>query len=650
MDLEATFFSVVFGVALWPLVAGLVFRSGRLAGLVIGLLWISASIGAAWVASGWRQPALPESAVRERPIEMPGDGYVSSDNCRSCHPAEYHSWHASYHRTMTQVPTRENVRGDFEDKVVEVYGHRYLLQRRGDEFWVELDYISPLHRQQNHYTRVWRKIVLVTGSHRMQIYWMATGDTRRLEMLPIVYLYEVERWVPRTSVFLMRDTTDYHGEVGRWNEGCIDCHTTRGRSEKYDEFDMDTRAAEFGIACEACHGPGHTHVTANRQFVRRYRLAANDQPDPTIFHPRTVSAARSSQMCGRCHAASRISRRDYTPDQDLADFRTPIHKGDPEVWNAALEKFGPFFMENTFWPDGMLRVSGREYNGLVETPCYQHGDESRGVLSCLSCHAMHRRDDDPRPMAEWTDDQLKPGMRSNAACVQCHGEFRDERKLAGHTHHAPASSGSLCYNCHMPFTTYGLLKAMRSHTISSPNVTESAKAGRPNACNLCHLDRPLGWTARHLADWFGIESPELTEEQRTVAASVDWLLRGDAGQRALLAWGMGWRPAREVSGSDWMTPHLLRLLDDPYDAVRFIARRTLRQQPGFADFEYDLVGTPEYRREAVNRAFLLWEELARTTSLKGKVAVLFDEEGRLMKEPADRMWAERDDRPVHLLE
>ena len=27
--------------------------------------------------------------------------------------------------------------------------------------------------------------------------------------------------------------------------------------------------------------------------------------------------------------------------------------------------------------------------------------------------------------------------------------------------------------------------------------------GRPNACNLCHLDRTLGWTEQHLVRWYG---------------------------------------------------------------------------------------------------------------------------------------------------
>ena len=105
---------------------------------------------------------------------------------------------------------------------------------------------------------------------------------------------------------------------------------------------------------------------------------------------------------------------------------------------------------------------------------------------------------------------------------------------------AADSSGSRCYNCHMPHTTFGLLHAMRSHQVSSPNVRESIDHGRPNACNLCHLDQTLSWTAKKLHEWYQQPVPELSEDDNTIAAAVQWLVKGDAGQRALLAWGMGW--------------------------------------------------------------------------------------------------------------
>ena len=65
-------------------------------------------------------------------------------------------------------------------------------------------------------------------------------------------------------------------------------------------------------------------------------------------------------------------------------------------------------------------------------------------------------------------DQLAVGMETDEACLQCHTEFRG--RIAEHTHHPVESAGSRCYNCHMPFTTYGLLKSVRSHLIDSPPI------------------------------------------------------------------------------------------------------------------------------------------------------------------------------------
>ena len=48
-----------------------------------------------------QEPRRTESSVAGRPIQVASDAYVSSNACRACHPSEYASWHASFHRTMT---------------------------------------------------------------------------------------------------------------------------------------------------------------------------------------------------------------------------------------------------------------------------------------------------------------------------------------------------------------------------------------------------------------------------------------------------------------------------------------------------------------------------------------------------------------------
>lgn len=298
----------------------------------------------------------------------------------------------------------------------------------------------------------------------------------------------------------------------------------------------------------------------------------------------------------------------------------------------------------------MVRVSGREYNGLIESPCFNHADESKR-MSCVSCHTLHPDTNDKAALASWADDQLGPGMRTNQACTQCHEDYRDEKKLISHTHHPAGSSGSLCYNCHMPYTSYGLLKAIRSHTIDSPTVQASVATGRPNACNQCHLDKTLAWSASYLNRWYEIAEPKLDKDEQTIAASILWTLKGDAGQRALMAWSMGWPDARAVSKTDWMTPYLAQLMGDDYDAVRFIAARTIHKQKGFEQLKFDPFAPVQQRNNVVkqmvrNGGITRSGDKIRTVGPQ----LLFDRDGQLLGGEFSRLLKARDRRPVNLQE
>ena len=241
-------------------------------------------------------------------------------------------------------------------------------------------------------------------------------------------------------------------------------------------------------------------------------------------------------------------------------------------------------------------------------------------------------------------------MDGNRACINCHHEFAHPEKISAHTFHAEKSAGSKCYNCHMPHTSYGLLKAIRSHQISSPSVQESLNTGRPNACNQCHLDKTLAWTADHLTQWYGIEKPELTVDQSEVAAAVLWLLRGDAGQRALAAWSFGWQDAQQASGLDWIAPYLGQLLEDPYDAVRYIAYRSLRRLPQYSEIQYNFIGSPAHRSEMRDEVMKLWNASGGVAQRNGADQILLDENGQLDASRFNRVLKARDDRPVSLVE
>ena len=561
---------------------------------------------------------------------------------------------------MTQLVSPESVIGDFGNVVLQAGQQRFFPVRRGDGFWFD----SELSNSDRPPEGGSNPAVLCTGSHHMQFYWTPTASGRQLDLFPFAYLKEEQKWVPRKSVFLKPHTENWSREQGRWNTMCVSCHTTHAQPRLEDGVGRtpDTNSAELGIACEACHGPAKEHVTKYRARPHaRYRQYFSDEPDPTIVNPNRLSAARVSEVCGQCHSiwnpqwSADFTRSDwsahglrYRPGDVLGDTRNIARVGDPNTQRLVEQSENESFWESLFWSDGMVRVSGREYNGLIESPCFKHGDEKNGMLTCLSCHSMHQSEADKRPPSSWADDQLKPLMRTHDACTQCHTAFKSSQVVMAHTHHESESSGSNCYNCHMSYTTYGLLKAIRSHQIDSPSVTASLATGRPHACNQCHLDRTLTWTSDHLEQWYGIPAPQLDEDERQIAASVLWLLRGDAGQRALMAWSMGWDSARHASGDDWMAPYLGQLLDDPYDAVRFIAARSLRQLPGFESLVYDFVGLADQRAQARLNTLEIWTNQTGRSST-GR-AVLIEDDGTLNRRDFERLLQQRNDRPLNLIE
>ena len=560
-------------------------------GLAIGVLLAAGGYQAA------REPA-GAAASEHRPMQVHVDGYRSSDGCRACHPSQYASWHASYHRTMTQLATPQSIATSFQNVTVEAApGGPMRLEQRGQELWAEFaDPDGAEETPVQSRPRISRRVVMTTGSHNQQIFWYATGNSRVLGQLPAIWLTAEQTWIPRRAAIMAPPGAAHYSETGAWNAVCVSCHATSGQprlaaplgSRPIAEQAADTRTLEFGVACEACHGPGEAHAAANRNPLRRYTLHLTRAADATIVQPARLDPRRGSQVCGQCHSfwefgdahaerAANSRGLPYRPGDDLAATRfivQPTKNLDTPAMRAFLAADAGF-VRDIFWSDGMIRATGREYNALVESPCYARATDPSRTMTCATCHTMHKAADDPRPLREWADDQLAVGAESDTVCARCH------QTAISHSHHRAGSSGSTCENCHMPHTTYGLLKTIRSHQISSPSVHTSVDTGRPNACNLCHLDKTLGWTADRLAEWYGISRPALGADEQSVAASVLWLLKGDAGQRAIVAQAMGWRAAQEASGSGWLAPYLALMQKDQYDAVRLIATRSAKTLPPF---------------------------------------------------------------------
>ncbi len=282
----------------------------------------------------------------------------------------------------------------------------------------------------------------------------------------------------------------------------------------------------------------------------------------------------------------------YDPGKDLHAFYKPVQREDKVESSGAPhgEKDVSFSFASRFWQDGSPRLTAFEYQGMTRSKCFTAGKPGERI-TCISCHSMHRGD--PRG-------QLTEKMKTNAACTQCHEQFVQPVQLAQHTKHSAESTGSLCYNCHMPKIAYGIMSAHRTHDITIPRPDETVRFGKPNACNLCHLDwsvnQTIATTQRLWPNAFngsnpGDQSFDEPEGQRALFA-------GDAVMRALTAAAM-------TPATDATAPLLLEAMQDNYPIVRYFAANALADQhPALPKPDY--LAPTEKRDATLQSWYPLW--------------------------------------------
>jgi hypothetical protein len=523
----------------------------------------------------------------ERARDLHATEHVPSGECRRCHPAHHESWARTFHRTMTQEAHEGSVLGDFEGASF-AYGGITAHFDRSDDGGFEMRFVGP----DGELSRA--HVERTVGSRRIQQYLAREGDV--YFRLPVAWNIEEGRWMHMNGAFLTPDPVrpegaarielvDYHRHVTRWNDNCVFCHNVApdpGFDPERERW--ETSVAELGIACGACHGPADEHVRVNRDPLRRYALHLGQGHDPTIVNPARLPPERSAEVCGRCHG-QRIT-------DDVGRF---LREGDPFVPGDRLEAYSRPLARDTplegeegafaarFWPDGTARLTAYEYQGLLQSACV------RGGMTCTTCHGMH--EGDPRG-------QLRPAAVGDGACTSCHEELASEASARAHARHDQVQ----CVDCHMPRVVYGLVGVHRSHRIELPDPGRQAADGRPDACTLCHVDRPLGWATRGHAELFGAA---LASDDDEPHPHVDELaLGGDPIERAvaLAALGRADVPVSADERARRLGLLLTAMEHDDYPALRRIAWRSARAlAPAHVDARYEPTGDRDARAAWVER-------------------------------------------------
>jgi len=172
---------------------------------------------------------------------------------------------------------------------------------------------------------------------------------------------------------------------------CLYCHVTQSRDfrDPRPEAGVGPEAADSGIGCERCHGPGANHIAAIKA----------EFSETAIVNAGTASAATITSHCADCHIVGLPGVISRAPD-DPRFARSP----------------------------GLTLTFSR---------CYT---ESNGGMSCLTCHDPHRDDQGPAAFYE-------------AKCLACHsqqGALKAQIARAAPGKVCPVNSAKNCLACHMP--------------------------------------------------------------------------------------------------------------------------------------------------------------------------------------------------------
>lgn len=569
------------------------------------------------------------SAIHEKSLPS-GEGsnihpadYIGPESCKRCHPGNHELWLHHAHRRMNARADSDNVMGDFSPQASIAYrGGKATFSHRADKYFMHLERGVSAEATRRTY-----EIHQTIGSRFFQYYVgkQIEGPEPKSHhfyhkdhLLSFGYWLALKEWVPvvhigpelgddqRIDPFVPPESGQFYAEYA---VACNACHTTfpladmfgrrppqmgefapasmhwsllgffqeahpreldsarsmLGPSKKPQELQsvravagrgtqlqnpmLDWDASEYGVtlgvSCEACHLGAREHVESEGRVKPRFfpssphlRIEGSKAPETGRTHDNVNWA------CGRCHVGPR-----------------PQFAGGMSTWNSV------------------------EYSDAMRGSCYSK-------LRCVDCHNPHRTIGPKWSLSADQDDAL---------CLKCHQKFEPNEARVRHTHHPMGSEGSRCMNCHMPRIYEGVEDVVRTHMIFSPSRADMIEANHPNACNLCHTDKPIDWTLKSLKEWYG-----KTYEENRIAShyprrgepvALGWLKSDNASVRLVATEAVARR--RDFS----VLPQLLDSLDDSHLINRQFAYKGLQEMlhVHLGDFGYRFYLTKEERREPLSK-------------------------------------------------
>lgn len=509
--------------------------------------------------------------------------YVGPDACKKCHKKNYDQWSQHAHRWMNAVAAPDTVKGDFSGKATISYqGATGSFYREDERYWMKID-----RQGQRHVYRIDKTL----GSRFFQ-YYIGRGVEgpapqghryyREEQVLPFGYWIDRRMWVPIVHV-----AEELPDEGGRWNpldppfdlasgqadliyaDRCSVCHTTYPLGDSFvrdPEFRSEHLPVELHLVVSGYTADAHPELWDGTQNPSDVDSQAMNRIIEKFADLQTPDqAATLGISCEACHLGSRAHAEGKQKKPSFlaqSEHLMTAHRDQPMVTGAVHD--------NVNWVCSRCHVGGRpsyasgastwnsvEYSDAVLGSCYSQ-------LTCIHCHDPHETIG-----RQWS----KPPKEDDAVCLSCHQEYKVPEDRQRHTHHAAGSAGDRCFNCHMPRINEGLQDAVRTHMICSPTRADMIEAGHPNACNLCHLDKPIDWTLQHLREWYGSEY-DVTRvgasyPWREQPVGVHWLQHPHEATRLVAT------DAMTKGDAKWGLPSIIEILDDEYLLNRQFAQKGL---------------------------------------------------------------------------
>lgn len=398
--------------------------------------------------------------------------YVGRRSCVDCHQKEAQAYTASHHDKAMDLATDETVIGDFNNATLEHDGMTSRMFRDGKRFMVHTD--GETGKMEDF------EVKYVFGVDPLQQYMVEfdrnektlPGELARVQVLRISWDTHKKQWFylrpPDVKEKLQPDDPlHWTGIAQRWQTMCADCHSTNLKTN----FDVNTVSyhttfSEIDVSCEACHGPGSTHV----ELANATSLFWDRKVGYGLNQLKGEDTEPQLQTCAQCHSRRGMMEAGFKGGANYHDF-------------YQLELLQP----ETYFDDGQIKDEVYVYGSFTQSKMYHKN------IRCTDCH-------DPHSL------QLKhPG---NETCTSCHQHPAGKYDVPSHHRHAVGSEGAKCVNCHMPGRTYMDVDFRRDHSLRVPRPDMSVEFGTPNACTDCHLKDQLDKVPsetrpklREYADW-----------------------------------------------------------------------------------------------------------------------------------------------------